>query len=205
MFSFLDLTGTFVFALAGGFRATRHRLDLLGVMVLAVVTGVGGGLLRDMLLGATPPAAFQDERYLVVCLVGGGITFVASPHLASQWNRVMIADAVGLGVAAAIGAAKAAAFGLGPVGVLMMAGLTATGGGAIRDVLVREVPAVIRHDFYATAAIAGGGVYLAAAHFDAPERVALWAAALFTTALRFYAMYGELRLPTAPSRPAPPS
>ena len=203
MFDALDLTGTFVFALAGGFRGTRHALDLLGVMVLAVVTGVGGGLLRDMLLGATPPAAFADERYLLVCLLGGAVAFVASGRLATQWNRVMVADAVGLGVAAASGAAKGAAYELGPVGVLLMAGLTATGGGAIRDVLVREIPAVIRHDFYATAALIGGGVFLGARAAAVAETPALWTAAVATTALRFYAMHGDVRLPTAPRPPDP--
>ncbi len=197
VFSFLDLAGTFVFAVAGGFRATRHALDVLGVLVLAVATGVGGGLIRDVLLGATPAAALQDERYLFICLLGGGVAFVAAPHVARHWNVVMVADAIGLGVFAAIGAAKGAAYGLGPIGVMMMAALTATGGGVVRDVLVGIVPAVIRHDFYATAALIGGGLYLGATFVGLSEVLALWIAALSTTGLRFYAMHGNMRLPVA--------
>ncbi len=197
LFEALDLTGTFVFAVAGGFRGTRHALDLLGVLVLAVVTGVGGGLIRDMLIGATPAASLADERYLVVCLIGGIVAFLASGRVAQQWNKVMIADAVGLGVFAAIGAAKASAFGLGPVGVMGMAALTATGGGAIRDVLVGEIPAVIRHDFYATAAIIGGAVYMGVESLGLSNAVAIWTTTLVVTGLRFWAMVGNLRLPTA--------
>lgn len=203
MFALLDLFGTFVFAMAGGFRGTRHGLDLLGVMVLAVVTGVGGGLIRDMLLGATPAAALQDERYLLLCLAGGAVAFAAAPRVARHWNAVMIADAIGLGVFAAIGAAKGAAFDLGPLGVVTMATLTATGGGVLRDVLVGEVPAVLRHDFYATAALVGGALYLGATVLELGAPVALWGTALCTTGLRFYAMLGKLRLPVAPRPPEP--
>ncbi len=197
LFAALDLAGTFVFAVAGGFRGTRHSLDLLGVLVLAVVTGVGGGLIRDMLIGATPAASLADERYLIICLIGGIIAFLAAGRVAQQWNKVMIADAVGLGVFAAIGAAKASAFGLGPVGVMGMAALTATGGGAIRDVLVGEIPAVIRHDFYATAAIIGGAVFLGAEWVGLSNAWAIWSTTLIVTGLRFWAMVGNLRLPTA--------
>ncbi|RMF65204.1 MAG: trimeric intracellular cation channel family protein, partial [Bacteroidetes bacterium] len=93
----VDLVGTFVFALSGAFQANRHGLDVLGFLVLAVATGVGGGMLRDVLLGATPPAALQDELYLVVCLAGGLAVYWAAPPIAKRWNRVMVADAVGLG------------------------------------------------------------------------------------------------------------
>lgn len=203
MFEALDLIGTFVFAVAGGFRGTRHRLDLLGVLILAVVTGTGGGMMRDALLGDTPVAALADERYLLLCLLGGATAFVAAGHVAQQWNRVMIADAVGLGVFAAIGAAKAAVFGLGPVGVVLMAALTATGGGVLRDVFVGTIPAVFRHQLYATAALVGGGVYLLAEAIGTPEVVSVWLCAMGATALRFWAMHGNLRLPTAEEPPEP--
>jgi uncharacterized membrane protein YeiH len=202
MILILDFCGTFVFAVAGAFRGTRHGLDLLGVLVLAVATGVGGGLIRDVLLDA-PPAALQDETYLLICIVGGLVAFVAASRVARHWNVVMVVDAIGLGVFAAIGAAKAAAYGLGPIGVMMMAALTATGGGVVRDVLVRQVPAVIRHDFYATAALLGGGLYMVMSVTGASEPAALWSAVLFTTGLRFLAMRGRLRLPIAGLPPEP--
>lgn len=191
----LDLAGTFIFAVAGAFRATRHELDLLGVLVLAVATGVGGGLLRDMLLGATPAAALQDERYLMVCLLGGVLVIIAAPKIAKRWNLVRVADAIGLGVFAAIGAAKGLAYGLGPIGVMMMGALTATGGGVVRDVLVREVPAVVRHDFYASAALLGSGALLAARALGWSEPAQLWSAILLTTGLRFFAMVTKMSLP----------
>lgn len=193
----LDIVGTFVFAVAGGFRATRHELDLLGVMVLAVATGVGGGMIRDMLLGATPVAAIQSELYLGVCLAGGLVAFAASSRVATQWNRVMFADAVGLGVFAAIGAAKAQAFGLGPIGVMVIAALTATGGGAVRDVLVREIPAVVKHDFYATAALLGAAAFLGVEALGFGTTIQLWTAIVVTSGLRFFAMFHGVDLPRA--------
>ncbi|MEM6337220.1 MAG: trimeric intracellular cation channel family protein [Bacteroidota bacterium] len=189
LFDFLDLSGTLVFAIAGGYRAVRHDLDFLGVLVLAVLTGIGGGLIRDMLLGATPAASLNDERYLIICVAGGLLALFAARKVAKHWNVVQFADAIGLGVFAAVGASKGLAYGLGPVGVMIMAALTATGGGVVRDVLVREVPAVIRHDFYATAALIGGGVYYLALMGDVAEPVALWTTALVTTAIRFTAMW----------------
>lgn len=201
MLDALDFAGTFVFAVAGAYRAVRHDLDLLGILVLAVSTGVGGGLIRDVLIGATPPAALENEGYLVICLLGGLTVAFLSAHIEERWNMVMIADAVGLGVFAAIGAAKGVAYGLGPIGVVMMGALTATGGGVVRDVLVREVPAVIKHDFYATAALIGGGALLLCHHLGAPEVVSLWTAAAVTTGLRFYAMRSKMDLPTARELP----
>ncbi len=197
LFYILDLIGTFVFAVSGGLKATKHHLDLLGIIVLAILTGVGGGIMRDVLLGATPPAVFQEELYLGVCIVGGLAAFWAGGHIEPRWREIMIADAIGLGVFAGIGAVKAQAFGLGPIGIVMMAGLTATGGGVIRDVLVREVPAILQKDFYATAALAGGLCFLAAAALGTDETLALFVAAIVTTGLRFYAMFSKLNLPKA--------
>lgn len=201
MLTALDFAGTLVFAVAGGLRAVEHRLDLLGVAVLAVTTGVGGGLIRDALLGAAPPAALADERYLVACLAGGALAAVAAPALTRVRLAVQVSDAVGLGVFAALGAAKGAAYGLGPIGVALMAGLTATGGGVVRDVLVREVPAVLRNDLYATAALVGGGVYAGAGAIGAGPGAGLAAAAVVTTGLRLLAMWRGLRLPRPPAPP----
>jgi len=193
----LDLLGTLVFAISGALQANRHELDYLGFMVLAVATGVGGGIVRDVLLGVTPPAVFQDEVYLVVCIVGGAVVYWAAPPIAKRWNRVMIADTIGLGVFAAMGAAKGAEYGLGPIGVVMIAAITATGGGVIRDLLVREVPAVIKGGFYATAALLGGGAYLLAQYAGLSEPVQLTAAILTTTGLRAWAVYKKVSMPLA--------
>ena len=89
-----DILGTLVFAISGALQANRHELDFLGFMVLAVATGVGGGMIRDVLLGATPPAVFQNELYLVVCLAGGVVVFLAAPPIACRWNRALVAALV---------------------------------------------------------------------------------------------------------------
>ncbi|NNM67800.1 MAG: trimeric intracellular cation channel family protein, partial [Spirochaetales bacterium] len=131
----LDLIGTFTFAVTGAFKAVKYELDILGVLSLAVITGVGGGILRDLLLGVTPPVVFLNEIYLVLCLVGGLTVFFIAPRIARWWNVVKIFDAVGLGVFAALGALKGFEHHLGVLGTLFMGALTAVGGGAIRDLL----------------------------------------------------------------------
>lgn len=204
MLYYLDLAGTLVFAISGGFRAVKHELDLLGVLVLAAATGIGGGLIRDVLLGATPAASLQDETYLVVCIIGGVLVFVAAPRLARQWQNLMVADAIGLGLFAAMGAAKGAAFGLGPIGVMLMAALTATGGGVVRDLLVLEIPSVISKGFYATAALAGGLCFIVLGWVGVPATVQLLATMGVTTGLRGYAILTNLRLPRAQRLPASP-
>lgn len=199
----IDLCGTLVFAMSGAFKAVRYELDLLGIIVLAVATGVGGGLIRDMLLGATPPAVFQDEWYLIVCIAGALAVFFGAPRIAKRWNRVMIADAIGLGVFAGIGAVKALQYDLGPIGVMMMAALTATGGGVVRDVLIREIPAVIQKDFYATAALFGGAALLGAYTLGWGQPLQFLVAGVVTTGLRFYAMITNMTLPRADPNDAP--
>lgn len=205
MIHLLDIFGTFVFAVSGAFRAVRHQLDLLGVLVLAIATGVGGGIIRDITLGSTPPAAFQDETYLVVCVLGGLVVFFAANRIAPHWDAVMAADALGLSVFAALGAARAEHYNLGAIGVVMMAAVTATGGGVIRDMLVNEVPAVLRADFYATAALLGGACYVAAGRLGAGQTTQLFAAMVVTFVLRVLAMKYGISLPKMHSLPASPS
>ncbi len=192
----VDLIGTFVFAISGGLVAVRSRLDVLGILVLAVATGVGGGLVRDVVLGSTPPASFQDEWYLFVCLLAGLGVFFAAPRLDPEWRLVRLADAIGLGVFAATGAAKAAAFGLGPIGISMMAAITATGGGVIRDMLVVKIPAVLQRDFYATATIIGGAFFALMHHLGYPVLVSTGITIVVTTGLRLFAMIRGLNLPS---------
>ena len=201
----LDIIGTLVFAISGAFRAVKYELDILGVLVLAVATGVGGGCIRDLILGSTPPAAFLDETYLLTCIGGGLLVFLASRKIARRWDCVMFADAIGLGVFAAIGAAKALAFGLGAVGVVMMAAATATGGGVIRDILVVEIPAVLRVDFYATAAICGGASFVGAEYMGLSEGAGLTCCVVVTCGLRFLAMRLGISLPKIKSLPSSPS
>ena len=205
MFYALDIFGTFIFALSGGFRAVKYELDILGVLVLAMSTGIGGGICRDLILGATPPAAFQDEGYIITCIVGGLMVFFFAHRLAFQWRKIIISDALGLGVFTAIGASKAAAFGLGPVGIVMMGALTATGGGVIRDILVGEIPSVIQTDFYASASIVGGIVFVGMNHHCPIESAVIPFTVIATTAFRMLAMHFDLHLPRVKKLPASPS
>lgn len=206
----LDILGTLAFALTGAFRAVKYELDWLGVAVLACMTGIGGGLVRDVLLGSTPPTALAHPEYVLVCLVGAALTIVAKRRIAVLWNWVMVADALGLGFFAAIGAAKAEAAGANPLVVVLLAALTAVGGGVIRDVLVREIPQVLKSDFYATAALIGGGVYWACGQLQMADPSRLMVATVLTFGLRLFAMKRRLelprirRLPTNPTRIANP-
>lgn len=129
MIEFLDIFGTLAFGVSGAFRAVKHELDLLGVLVLGVATGVGGGILRDVLLGQTPPVALVEQTYVLVCVVGALAVFLAAPKIAARWNYVLAADAVGLSVFAAIGAAKAEECGAAPLTVALMAMITVSGDG----------------------------------------------------------------------------
>ncbi len=202
---FIDIFATFVFAVSGAFRAVKYELDLLGVLVLSIATGVGGGITRDIILGTAPPAAFRDENYLLVCILAGFTVFLVAPWIAKRWDAVLLADAVGLGLFSATGAQKAMSLGLGPIGVMFSGAITATGGGVIRDILVREIPDVIKDDFYATAAIAGGAVFYFLSDSGIPDFHAFTVCFVFTTALRFIAMRISIKLPRVKRLPDSPS
>ena len=191
----LDLIGTFAFAISGAFRAVKYELDVLGVIVLAVSTGVGGGLIRDILLGITPAAALQDEIYLIICVAGALAVFIAAPKIAVVWDFVMLADAVGLGVFTAIGAALAEQSGAGIFAVMIIAALTACGGGVVRDVLVSEIPAILTSDFYATASLIGGASFVALRPLGVDADIRLVVAIVATLCLRLLAMRYRFSLP----------
>jgi uncharacterized membrane protein YeiH len=201
----LDIFGTFAFSISGAFRAVKYELDLLGVVVLAVATGIGGGVMRDVILGAQLPVAFQDETYFITCLAGAVVVFFAAPKIAARWDCVMTADAIGLSVFAAIGAAKAESYEAGSVAIVLMAALTACGGGVVRDVLVSEIPVVLKADFYATAALIGGIVFACTGPFDWPVDLRIGCTIAITLCLRILAMRYKISLPRARSLPASPS
>ncbi|HSW64534.1 MAG TPA: trimeric intracellular cation channel family protein [Dissulfurispiraceae bacterium] len=201
----LDLVGTFAFAVSGAFRAVKYELDLLGVIILAAATGIGGGIIRDILLSTSPPSALHNEIYLLICLLGALIVFIAAPKIASRWDSVMLADAVGLGVFAAIGAAQAELSGAAAFSVIIMAALTACGGGVIRDILVKEIPAILTSDFYATAALIGGGCFVALRPLGWSPDARLACAIIVTIVLRLFAMRYGISLPKVKRLPASPS
>ena len=164
----LDLVGIFVFALSGGLVAVRKELDIFGVLVLAGITGLGGGFLRDVLIGALPPAALADWRYLLVPVAAGLVTFWFHPALGRRERLVNVFDAAGLGLFCVTGALKALAFGLGPVPAALMGMLTGIGGGMLRDVLAGRVPVIFRGELYGTPALAGATVAVLLHELDKP-------------------------------------
>ena len=150
-----DLAGTFVFALSGATKAVEHKLDLFGVLVLCFAAGNSGGIARDIMIGAIPPAAINDWRYLAVSILAGVITFFWYPLINKLSSPVLLFDAAGLALFVAAGTDKALASHVGPVAAILFGTLTGIGGGMVRDVLVREIPTVLQTDIYALAALIG--------------------------------------------------
>jgi len=198
----LNLAGTFVFGLSGGLAAVRARLDLLGVVVLAGVVALAGGVVRDLLIG-TPPATFRDWRYLAAAAVAGLVCFFAGPALERVRRSVMISDAFGLGLFAVTGATKALEFGLGPVQAILLGTLTGVGGGMLRDVLLGRVPTVLREGLYAVPALLGAGVLVVAQQAGSTSPVFPVLGAILCVVVRLLGLWFRVRLPTARTEPAP--
>ena len=152
----LDLFGTAVFAVTGAVKGVRCKLDIFGVTVLACCVGVGGGMVRDGIIGAVPAAALQHEYYILLCIAAGILIFCTAKYWMRFRNIIQIGDAVGLGVFTALGAEKGFVYHLGFTGITLCGIFTAIGGGIIRDVFAGTVPAVLKSDFYATASLIGG-------------------------------------------------
>src|SRR6476619_7450737 len=194
----LDLFGTFVFALSGGMRGVRQRLDVFGVLVLSFAAGNAGGITRDLLIGAVPPAAIADWRYIGVSILAGLAVFLGHSTVSRLNSPVLVFDAAGLGLFAVSGALKAFAFGLNPVASILLGMLTGIGGGMLRDVLVTEIPTVLRADLYAMAALAGAAVVVVAHALDLPPTMATVVGGILCFALRFGAIRHGWHLPAAP-------
>ena len=195
----LDLAGTFAFGLSGGLAAVRARLDLYGVLVLAGVVGLVGGIIRDVLLGALPPATFSDWRYLATVAAAGLVAFFAGPTLERLYRPLNAFDAAGLSLFCVTGATKALEFHVGPAQAVLLGLITATGGGMLRDVLVREVPTVLRRELYAVPALIGAAIVVAAAEFGDRGAVAAIAAAMVCFLIRMAGLRFGIGLPTPPS------
>ena len=193
----LDFIGTFVFAISGALVAVRHRLDLFGVLVLSFAAATAGGITRDVLLGATPPASLVDWRYFAVASLAGLLTFYRHAQVERMRNPVQLFDAVGLGLFAVLGANKALAFGIGPVGAVMLGMLSGIGGGIARDVLVAQVPNVLRRELYAVAALAGALVVVAGHALRWPAAPVAVAGASLCFGLRWLAIRRGWRLPVS--------
>jgi uncharacterized membrane protein YeiH len=193
----LDLFGTFVFALSGGMRGVRYGLDVFGVLVLSFAAGNAGGITRDLLIGAVPPAAIADWRYIAVSILAGLATFLWHSTVRRWKSSVLVFDAAGLGLFAVSGALKAAAFGLNPVAAVLLGMLTGIGGGMLRDVLVAEIPTVLRAELYAVAALAGAAVVVGGELLRLPSTPLASAGAVLCFGLRLLAIRRGWGLPVA--------
>jgi len=158
----LDLLGIFAFALTGALVALRKDLDVFGLLVLAGATGLGGGFVRDVLIGATPPAALADWRYLVVPVVAGLATAFWHPVFTRMERVIGVLDAFGLALFCVTGTVKALAYGLGPLPAALLGMVTAVGGGILRDLLAGRVPVVLQKDLYAIPAFVGAAIVVGA-------------------------------------------
>lgn len=193
----LDLGGTFVFALSGAMSGVRHRLDVFGVLVLAFAAGNAGGITRDLLIGAVPPAAIADWRYIAVSLLAGVATFWMYRTVRRLKEAVLVFDAAGLALFAVSGALRALAFGLNPVAAVLLGMLTGIGGGMLRDVLVAEIPTVLRAELYAVAALAGAAIVVGGEQLRLPSIPLAIVGAAVCFGLRVLALRHGWELPVA--------
>ncbi len=192
----LDLFGTAVFAISGVWVACRKDMDLFGALVLAFVTAVGGGTIRDVLLSATPVFWIKDTLYLLVILATVLFAIVVREwHERSKWI-MQVSDALGLAVFVVIGVTKSLSYGVEPMVAIMMGVLTGCGGGVIRDMLAGEVPMVLRKEIYASAAMVGGAVLVFLEPLIQNIDITSLIAATTVLVLRLLALYKDLSLPS---------
>lgn len=193
----LDVIGTFVFALSGAAAGIKARLDVFGVLVLSFAAAASGGIMRDLLIGAVPPAAVKQWWYVAVSLAAGLAMFFWQPKFRRLRNTILVFDAAGLAVFAVAGTLKALAFGISPLQAPLMGMLTGIGGGIVRDLLVNEIPTVLRSDLYAVAALAGAIVVVIGHVLLLDSTAATIVGALICFTIRVIAIRRGARLPRA--------
>lgn len=198
----LNLIGTFAFGLSGGILAVKKRMDLFGVLVLSVTTGLGGGVIRDLILGHTPPATVTDWRYLAAAGLAGVLVFLWYSKIANHGTFIATFDAAGLSVFTVTGTMIALNAGLGPIPAALLGMVTGVGGGVLRDVLAAEVPLILRSEIYAVASLLGATIIIVANQFSASGVPAEISAALATFTLRMVSFRRGWRIPIATPKSA---
>lgn len=190
-----DLIGTFAFALSGALLGARKKMDIYGMFILALATGVGGGTIRDMMLGRIPPFVFKDILYLVDVILATLLVVFLYRRVRRGAKLLNIADAVGLGVFTCIGASIASEAGCSWYGVVLFGVITATVGGMVRDVLAHEVPFVLQKEVYASASVAGGLMFIAFDNMGINLDINIFVTSAFVTLIRVVSIYRGWNLP----------
>jgi uncharacterized membrane protein YeiH len=190
-----DLAGTFVFAFQGALAAMAGHLDLFGDLVLAFATALGGGVIRDVLMGDLPPSALRGWSYPCTAFVAGALVFVLAPYLTVPQPLLLTLDAAGLALFAVAGTEKALAARIHPLSAVLLGTITAVGGGTLRDVLLTRVPAILRVDVYATAALFGAVVLVVARRLGLSPTLAAVLGGLACFVLRMIALRQHWQLP----------
>lgn len=194
----VDLIGTFVFAVEGALAGINAELDVFGLLVLSFVTALGGGTIRDLLIGAIPPNSIRDWRYGATAFSGGIAVFFFQPLFQRVPPHLMVTlDAAGLALFAVAGVGKALEFGITPLIAIMMGAVTGAGGGTVRDVLLAQVPGVLNSDVYAAAALAGATVVVIGIAAKIPRGWAMSLGAAVCFVLRMVAAWRHWNLPKA--------
>lgn len=196
-----DLAGTFVFALSGATAGVRRRLDLFGVLVLSFAAAAAGGILRDVLIGALPPVGIRDWTYPATASVAALIVFFRYSLIDRLKHPVQVFDAAGLALFAVLGTQKALLFGMNPLAAAMLGVLSGIGGGMARDIMLTQIPTVLRAEVYAVAALAGAAVVVAGDLLDLPPHWGMIAGGLLCFVLRVLAIRHNWQIAIA----APPS
>jgi uncharacterized membrane protein YeiH len=196
IYTFLDLLGTFVFALSGAVAARQKGLDIFGIFSLAFSVACGGGIIRDLCLGAVPPAGLTNWLYMVMVLAATIITIGFYRVVSILSQPVLLFDALGLSVFAVTGARKAIAFGLNYDAAVLLGVVTAVGGGVIRDILLNRIPVILTREIYASAALIGAMIVVAGDYLHYPKEIVAVVAIMFCFGLRFLGLHFHLNLPS---------
>jgi uncharacterized membrane protein YeiH len=196
MFEFLDIIGTLVFAISGALTGWHKKLDLFGVFIIAFVTALGGGTLRDVLIGRTPVGWMEDLTYVYVIVFGFFATIVLRAKLEQLRISLFLFDTIGLGIFTIIGIVKGIAVGLHPIICIALGTMTASFGGVIRDILCNEIPIIFRKEIYATVSISGGVLFFVLNEFQINTDVLYLVTSLFMIAFRLLAVKNKWYLPS---------
>ena len=194
----LNLAGTFVFGLSGGLAGVRARLDVFGVVVLAAVVGLAGGITRDVLIGL-PAQAFRDWGYFTIAILAGVVTLLAPAALSRLERPILVFDAAGLALFCVTGASTALDHGVAPIGAVVLGAITGIGGGVLRDILVREIPVVLRTGLYAIPALLGAAIVVIASARGSHNLAFPILGAAVCFAIRVAGVYFNWKVPRPPA------